>query len=238
MTPNVSAFIRSYRGDIPWLKYCLRALRERGNQFSQIVLCVPYEEHHEFLPVLKETDTKGRVELRTCEPIASDGYIDQQITKCHADMHCRCDFIMHFDSDCIALREIELSEFFAAGRPKLLFRRWYDSGTAIVWEKITSYVLKAPAAFETMASHPFIYHRSTHELFRRHIRATHKMEFIEFMQRQKEFSEFNAIGNFCHQATPDAYYFIRAGADDGFPRPFRQFWSRGELIPEDIEKLL
>jgi len=236
---TVSAFIRSYLGDINWLYYCLRSLLKRGSQFHQIVLCVPDSERFTFLELITKWEVKGIVELHTWMPVVENGYIDQQITKCHAERFCTGDFIMHFDSDCIALREIELGEFFVAGRPKLLFRRWEQAGTGITWQAVTAGILKRAPAFETMASHPFLYHRSTHQLFRECMERQHKMSFNHIFRNREEFSEFNAIGNFCHQSTPDAYHFVRAGSpEDDFPRPFKQFWSRGGIPHEEIEKLL
>lgn len=233
---NVSAFIRSYRGDFHWLEYCLRALSIRGRQFREIVIAVPVDEAQE-------------AESRFChfpirlvaviEHVPHNPYVSQQVTKSFADKLCESDFVMHFDSDCIALGEINLPDFFVNGRPKLLFRNWQDAGTGIAWQQPTREVLKAEPSFEMMCSHPFIYHRSSHELFRRHLSSIHHCDFIKYVAERHSFSEFNAIGNFCHLYTPDAYHFVRAGGlHDDFPRPFKQFWSKGEFNQAELEKLM
>jgi hypothetical protein len=229
---NVSAFIRSYRKDFPWLRLCLQALQTRGQQFSEIVVAVPQED-------FKERPRTEGVVFAAITPTTANGYIDQQITKCHADQYCNGDFIMHFDSDCIATHEINLREFFSLDRlPRLLFRKWQDAGTAETWRLVTRGVLKQEPPFETMASHPFVYHRSTHELFRRHVADLHGGDFVKYASRLAQFSEFNAIGNFCLLYTPEAYQFVRAGADDGFPRPFRQHWSHDREQLAKVESLL
>lgn len=238
---NVSAFIRTYKRDFPWLRYCLRSLALRGQQFSEIVVACPEQDFAELCQIQKP----GRAKYISITPHCHSGYIDQQITKCHADEYCAGDFIMHFDSDCIATKDIELDTFFFWDQlqgferlPKLLFRRWQEAGTAEAWRLVTRGVLGQEPPFETMPSHPFLYHRSTHELFRRHVADVHGKDFIKYVSRLAQFSEFNAIGNFALLFTPDAYRFVRAGANDGYPRPFRQFWSHDRPNRDEIEAIL
>jgi hypothetical protein len=231
---NVSAFIRSYRNDFRWLQFCLRSLQLRGSQFAEIVVAVPQCDRAEAMAL----DSYG-AKLVTAETHALNGYIDQQITKCHADKYCTGDFIMHLDSDCMAEREIELLDFFDGSRPKLLFRRWDEAGDAKCWHDPTKSALVREPCFETMASLPIIYHRSSHELFRRYIEEVQGNEFTTYVSRLSKFSEFNAIGNFCHLFTPDAYSFVRAaGPSDGYPRPLKQFWSHGGIKAREMEELL
>lgn len=161
------------------------------------------------------------------------------ITKCLADDYCIGDYVMHFDSDCIATRDIELSEFFThEGQPKLLFRRWQDAGEAETWRLPTRGVIGQEPPFEAMCAHPFLYHRSTHELFRRHVEDVHQKDFVKYASRLAQFSEFNAIGNFALLFTPDAYRFVRAGANDGYPRPFKQFWSHGRIDHAELDAMM
>lgn len=234
-TPKVSAFIRSYSKDFNWLQYCLDSLAIRGKEFHEIVVAVPandYEKALEFLEL-------GFADLIGVDTHTNNGYIDQQICKCRAEIYCEGDFIMHFDSDCMATREIELEPFFDGdGLPKLLFRRWGEAGDADAWRLVTRGVLKQEPPFETMPAMPFLYHRSTHELFRRHVAELHGGDFIKYASRLAQFSEFNAMGNFALLCTPDAYKFVRAGKDDGYPRPFKQHWSHAAMREEEMKAIL
>jgi hypothetical protein len=232
---KTSAFIRSYAGDIQWLKYCLKALEKRGKQFGEIIVAIPETDEHAF----RNFDFGPA--MHVIVPVLSPApYVDQQICKVHADDYCKGDFVVHFDSDCIATRDVNVSDFFnAEGMPKLLFRRWEDSGSAAdAWRLVTKSVLAQEPPFETMATHPTVLHRSTHELFRRHIGDIHGGDFIKYVSRLSAFSEFNALGNFALLYTPDAYRFVRAGDNDGYPRPFKQFWSRGRLNHDEMEALM
>lgn len=233
---KVSAFIRSYMGDMGWLEYCLRSLKLRGGQFNEIVVVVPMSAYSTLLALIHKVGITVRA-FHVRDDLGNS-YIVQQFDKMNADQFCTGDFIAHADSDCVATEEINIEDFFVAGRPKLLFRRWDDVGGAIMWKAPTQSALGVEPRFETMATHPGIYHRSSHELLRRHIEQVHGKSFADYMASVSKFSEFNAIGNFCHQFTPDAYHFVRAGANDGYPRPLKQFWSHGPIDHAEMERLL
>ncbi len=238
---NVSAFIRSYRGDAQWLYYCLRSLQKHGQQLSEVVVALPESDRD----MARELSDLG-ARFVFWQPVTVNGYIDQQICKMHADQFCKGDFILHLDSDCMLDSELWVDHFFMEDqsrefhpRPKLLIRRWEDAGDAQCWRPFTRTTLGVEPSFETMCSLPIIYHRSSHELFRNYVKQIHGRSFIEYVARLKDFSEFNAIGNFCHLFTPDAYHFIRAtGPGDGYPRTLRQFWSRGAMKQQEMEDLL
>lgn len=237
---KVSAFIRTYRNDFGWLEYCLRSLKKYGGAFCEVVVACPAKDLNEMVSRFDvRRDLPPNLKLIGVPEFTVNGYIDQQITKCHADEFCEGDFIMHLDSDCMATEPIKFEPFFSDGLPKLLFRKWEDAGGAQVWKPITKSVLIREPLFETMPAMPFLYHRSTHELFRRHITDIHGRDFVKYASRLAQFSEFNAIGNFCLMFCPDAYRFIRAGgAGDTFPRPFKQHWSRGRMNRDEMEAIL
>lgn len=229
---KVSAFIRSYRKDFEWLRYCLLSLKRHGSQFHEIVVAVPAQE----APALLVPPHLG-VRVVKLQPKHQRGYIDQQHSKCTADLHCSGDYIMHFDSDCVAKQTINLPDFFVGDRPKLLFRPWAEAGDAICWRAITHQALRREPLFETMPAMPFLYPAKAHKAFRTYIQWLYQTDFDAWFAQLPEFSEFNALGNFCHQLLPDAFHFVRAtGESDGYPRPFAQFWSHSK-IDENLQQL-
>lgn len=181
----------------------------------------------------------GAAKVHFVNSVTSDQYVDQQYTKCCADQFTQGDFVLHVDSDCLAKDLVHLPDYFVEGRPKLLFRKWEDVGTAICWQAITQHVLKNTPHFEFMPSCGIMYHRSTHELFRRYVEQVHKKDFKKVIQEvaHRSFSEFNALGNFSHLFTPDAYAFVRAigPGHDSYPRPFRQFYSHAGIAANQVE---
>lgn len=236
--PKVSIFIRSYAKDRPWLEYCLQLLEQRAD-VSDITVVIPRTDEKAFA----DFHWRG-VWVQFVDRISPDGYVDQQASKCYADRYCGGDFILHVDSDMLLTRTLDLGSYFEGGKPKLIFRRWEECGTAICWRQITKDALRAAPQFEFMPCCGIVYHRSTHELFRRYIEGVHGTRFDAFIKGRphRYFSEFNALGNFSHLFTPDAYSFVRCQGPgvDSYPRPFRQFFSHDgvEKHREEIERIL
>lgn len=221
---DTSILIRTYARDGKWLRYCLRGLRKFARGFREIVVVSPDN--------IEGVDFAG-ARFMNCPALAPADYIGQQITKTNADKYCHGDYILHMDSDCIAQNEFAADDFTRDGQPYLLFRKWADVGDAQCWREPTKQAIGAEPCFEFMAAMPIIYHRSTHELFRAHVAALHGKPCDDYIAAQERFSEFNALGNYAHQHTPDAYRFIRAtGPADGFPRPLKQYWSHAPWAPE------
>ncbi len=227
---NISIFIRSYAKDKEWLRLCLTALSKRlqgqSTQPEEIVVAIPKGDRETFsgFPF-------GKIEVMWVQARHPNPYIDQQITKTLAETYCRGDFILHVDSDSIAREPLDLDDYFIHGRPKLLFRSWDAAGTGICWKDVTTQVLRVEPCFETMPSIGIMYHRSTHGV-----------SFDSWVGSVGNLSEFNAIGNYAHRFTPEAYHFIRAigpGAD-GYPRPFRQFYSHNgvDAHRQEIDEIM
>ena len=235
---NISIFIRSYAKDKEWLRLCLQALQKRLQSQEilplEIVVAIPKGDAGVFADF--PFDEFG-AEVTYVSQRHPNPYVDQQVTKILADTYCLGDFILHVDSDSIAREPLDLSYYFVEGRPKLLFRKWEDAGTAICWKLITTQVLRVVPFFETMPSIGIMYHRSTHALFRQYLEQVHGLSFGAWVGTVGNLSEFNAIGNFAHMFTPEAYHFIRAvgpGADC-YPRPFRQFYSHDGVEKHQVE---
>lgn len=229
---KVSAFIRSYVGDKQWLEYCLKSIVKYGDPFWELVICVPVHDLDEMTRLVNGFKFDHSRIVGVGE-YCKTGYVQQQADKLCADQMTSGDYIMFFDSDCILTGPIDLPDFFVGERPKLLFSPWHDVGTAHFWNHVTKQVLKSEPFFETMRAHPSTWHRRTLSQFRNRMENIHGKPFVEYMATLDQFSEFNALGNFAHQHAPEDYTWVRAGENDGYPRPFRQFWSKREDFPKD-----
>jgi hypothetical protein len=225
---KTSIFIRTYAGDIMWLAHCLASLRKYAHGHHEIVIAAPQGDYNK---VKSSVDTRG-CKLVECYRTAKDDYIGQQITKVHADAFCDTELILHIDSDCVAHRNFNVSEFCTdSGQPMMTFRNWGDAGTAACWRQPTEEVLGIPPAFEFMAQLPIIHRAATLRNFREHVVRRHQDS--AYLENRHAFSEFNAIGAFAHYYHPDEYHWVRAtGPCDGYPRPLKQFWSKGGFTPE------
>lgn len=248
--PDVSIFIRTCLKDAAWLDYCLQSLVKRAvGGFREIVVAARLAEAEDIRVIVG----KYPVRIVAVDAVCENDYIGQQHTKCCADKWCVGEFIMHWDSDCIALRDFTPGEFFTDGLPMFLYRPWEKAEGAATWREPTSGALGCPAPFETMATHPMIHPRGLLNDFRRYIEILHRVPFAKFMRGLAKFSEFNAIGNFAYLYQRGRYKWIETGditerlqdgsakATDGYPRPLKQFHSWGGLTPaiqKEIEAII
>lgn len=232
---KVSGYCRSYRGDFNWLEYSLKSLAIHGGELMEWVIEVPIHDLEDCKKLVADTlfPTNWRAKVIGCGEVGKTGYEAQQTSKLMADLVCSGEYIMFYDSDCIATKPIGVPAFFIGDRPKLLFSHWHEAGTASVWAPITKEVLKQDPMGEFMRCHPTVYRRRTLSQFRNRIEGIHGKDFLSFMAAQDQFSEFNAVGNFIHWFCPEDYALVRAGENDGYPRPFKQFWSKREDFPKD-----
>lgn len=239
---KTSIFIRTYAKDAEWLSLCIDSLLKFAQGFHEIVVIYPSSEAEQFswlhdVAERHADDMTGEGPLVTSqwEPRCANGYIDQQITKIHADEFCEGDFILHIDSDCIAQVPFKPEEFFIGARPMIAIRKWEDVGDAICWREPVEKTLDLHPTFETMACMPIIHNRSLYPLFRQRIQEIHGKSADDYIAGLTRFSEFNALGSFAHQYLPDWYHFVRVSNNpDIYPRPVKQYWSYGG-IPEELK---
>ena len=235
---STSIYLRTYTKDKDWLPFCLRALRKFAKGYEEIVICVLEEEKEQF----KDIDLTGCKFVTDPRWCAND-YIGQQASKLNCDRHCSGNFVLHMDSDCIITREFDVNEYFKDGQPMVLFRKWEDVGGAAVWKSPTECALGRASQFETMATHPSIWWKSTHELVRRRIASQNNCSFDEYMAKVTQISEFNILGNYAHLFQPEAYRFVRCvGPErDIYPRVMKQYFSHDRVTPalaEEFEAIL
>jgi len=222
MTPTVSLYVRSYRGDREWLSYCLPALCRRAIGFLETVVVLPRGDE----PHFQNYDFCGaRVEW--VHDIACDGYLAQQAAKLEADKVCKGDVILFFDSDCIAHTDFAPADYLIGGKVRQLIRFWNEVGDAKMWQPVVEAALGESPKFECMATHPLVYWRDSIEHCREFLDGRHgsMREYIQALN-YREFSEFNVLGAFCHLYEPHRYDWSLANpGTDGYLRPFKQFWS-------------
>lgn len=234
-----SIFIRSYRGDVPWLNYCLRSIKKYSYGFHEVVIALPIGDESHF----DKFDFLG-YKVVWVEPNKCTGYLDQQITKTNADLYCDGDEILFIDSDCVATTVFSPNDFKESGKPVQLIRHWSECGTAIIWKLITQKALGIEPPFEHMAVMPLIYSRHTLPLLRDYVQSTHFKTLAEYIceQPHSHFSEFNLMGSFAIRFTPQLYdWRIADIQNDKYFRGIKQYWSHGGLTDEirsEIESFL
>lgn len=224
MTTDI--IIKSYRGDFPWLPYCLRSIQKFATGFRDIVIIIPETDSLDHLTVERV------VKVREPE---GDGYMAQQVVKLHADTYTDADFILHIDSDCLFTRPSTPEDFLVDGKAD-----WWITPMAnasenarAAWIGPMRKCVGLEPEFEYMRRNTMMVPRQAYGLFRDFIHEKHGVSTEHYVMNQngRQFSEYNSLGFFLHTHHPDMVHW--RNTEDGFPQPReRQFWSWGGLTPE------
>ncbi len=226
MTTDI--FIRSYKKDFDWLKYCLMSIEKFVSGHRKIIISVPAED----LQHLDCSQIKGCV--ISWVPVCENGYIDQQINKLCAYKLTDADNILFVDSDCYFIKPTNVSEYFISGLPILMKTRYESVGDAICWKKPTEEILGCEVLFEYMRRLPMLLKRNTLQKF------DEKYNSLALANR-KSLSEFNLLGAFAEGNQIGEYYVIDTEKDPYPIAPAVQGWSWGGLtegIENHIKELL
>lgn len=228
---SIDIFIRTYKNDIEWLKYCLKSIHKYVTGYNKIVVCIPEGQEK----LLKDFNLRN---LYTC-PVYKDDYLGQQITKVNADLYCESEYILYVDSDCVFTKPTDLSDFFVNGKPLIYMTNYGKVGDAICWKNITEITLNRKGIdWEFMRRMPLVYHRDTLAEFKDYIELIHGVTVDNFIVRQshRNFSEFNAIGAFAYYFYPEKYHFHDTDYGVG-EEIVKQRWSWGGITPEIRKEL-
>ena len=213
---NVDILIRSYRGDVGWLKYCLKSITKYCSGFGKTHLVVP-EEDFELIERLSGVE-KHKVKD------GCGGYLAQQYTKLCADQFSNADYILHFDSDCVFIKPSTPHLFFSAGLPIML----QEKGVESPWRAISAQSLGWEDEYEYMRRLPIIYPRWIYPEFRDWMQQKHGMSLEAHICSHPPFgwSEFNTLGQWAKRYHKDKFDWISPQFRE---TPSIQFWSWGGL---------
>jgi hypothetical protein len=236
---STSIFIRSYRGDFQWLRYCLRSIRKFVSGFDEIALVIPTTDRGE-LPA-DVAAMADRLHLRTEQ---THGYIDQQITKLRAHHYTTSERILFVDSDCVFFQPCTVDDFTRDGKPLLLktayevFRRYeIETGkrqNVLCWQKITENLIGFPVEFEYMRRIPMMHLAETLACIE--AQYPHLMDKARRI-RDNSFSEFNIMGAIAEKYLADHYVFSDTESEPLPPKYCEQYWSWGGMSNELKETL-
>jgi glycosyltransferase involved in cell wall biosynthesis len=222
----VSVFIRTYEGDLDWLKYCLASLHRNLTGWDEIVICIPEGQEHK----LRELITDERVV--TC-PIYADDYIGQQVSKLQAHRHIRGEFILFVDSDVVFHPGSDVSAYFQDGKPVILkesYKRLTAHGQVSIskWQEVVYRTFGKRPSHEYMRRAPQLFWTETLVSLDR---ALPRLEAHALSQPYRLFSEFNILGYYAEMHEPAGYVFLDLEHEAFPPNPASQNWSWGGITP-------
>ena len=220
-------FYRSYVGDFHWLKYSLDSVKKWGNGFGKVHIAVPAND----LSAMPAVDG----EIHLIQPKASDGYMDQQITKLHADEYCNSEYILHVDSDCIFFKDFSPLDLFLDGKPIMLREKCPSP-----WMHYSAIDLGWYDEYEYMRRLPIIYPRRLYKHFRDFIAAYHKMSVDDYISTRSghEFSEFNNFGQWAYEFYRDEFTWLEPKDCPAFCKQYRSWDGLDDKTRSNIESLL
>lgn len=236
---STSIFIRSYRGDFQWLRYCLRSTRKFVTGFDEIVLVIPVADRDE-LPV-DVASMADRLHLRIEQ---THGYIDQQITKLRAHHYTTSERILFVDSDCVFFRPCTMDDFTRDSKPILLktpyevFRKYQNETgriqSVLNWQKLTEEAVGFPVDHEYMRRIPMMHLAETLGYIE-----TYYPNLVNRVRRIKDnsFSEFNVMGAIAEKYLADQYHIQCTETKPLPPKYCEQYWSWGGMSKELKESL-
>lgn len=229
----VSVFIRTYHGDIAWLKYCLASVRRNLKGWTEIVVCIPKGQE----ALLDGIVPPEQVVASECYP---DDYIGQQISKLQAHRHVRGDYVLFVDSDLIFHPGADVADYFAGDKPVLLKESYarlvarhpdIDVGR---WQRAVENLFGSRPSHEYMRRAPQLFRTST-------LKALDEtfphLEAHAICQRDRLFSEFNTIGFFVELCESGQYSIVDLEWQPEPPNRATQFWSWGGISSETLARL-
>jgi hypothetical protein len=222
-----SIFIKTCRKDFEWLKYCLRSINMYARDFAELVIVCDELDRRD----LEYVNTDGAIVHFV--PNHRNGYIHQQMIKLIADTFCSSEHILFVDSDCVFFAPFCPGDFTRDGKPILLKTRYGELGGGECWKPITEHYLGGTVEFEYMRRIPLIFDRRTLA----ELRIAYPALLCQLdTLRDRNFSEFNALGAFAEREHPERYTIIDT-ADEITPKFAEQFWSWGGITPEILAKI-
>jgi FkbM family methyltransferase len=226
-------FIRTYPGDYPWLKYCVKSILKfcTGFRKAWIVSSSVPPDPWDF--------PREGWEWKQVNDETPDGYLAQQITKLYADVitDYQADYILHVDSDVIFTRPCQPENFFYQSNVIWPFTLYAEIQTP--WQPITEKFMQEKVAYEFMRRFPIMVPRWLYPRLREFCYERHKVSLGDYIKNQplREFSEFNALGAYAHKFHRDKFHWIDTMLYPLEPPFAKQFHSWGGITP-DIKKEL
>lgn len=224
---TTSIFIKTWRNDIEWLKYCLRSIQRFGSEIDEVIV-VADESCRDLMAWIPSI-----VSQLIYVPDWPDGRIQQQAYKLLADTFCKSEFVLFTDSDCLFTTYFSPRDFFKDDKPVIPKTKYELVGPAQCWKTPTESFLGFDVEWEYMRRLPMLFRRDTLNAIREMHPGWH--ERLKTVH-DSLFSEFNVIGAFAEKYESEKYFFTDTEVWNP-PVVARQFWSWGGFTPEVMAEI-
>lgn len=196
---RTALFLKTYKGDLEWLPYCLRSIQKFCSGYSGVH--VVSEDVSEVAPIVQQF---GFHFHSTPKPDYS-GYLQQQVIKLRADEFVGHDVeaIVYTDTDTIFSSPNSPDTWMIDGRPRLVTNTYQfllSKGISVPWQSPTQRVLHFRCPYETMRCQPLIFCRDTVRSCRAYFQSRNRKKYEDYVRTLRTawgtFSEFNILGSY------------------------------------------
>lgn len=238
-------FIRSYKGDVKWLKYLIRSIIKHCSGFRYIHIVCPLSSTYVIKHLIDQMNMSLVVKLHECADYKND-YIGQQVTKLHADSYSNAEFIFHIDSDCFFTIPFKPEDMLTAGKPHYLITPYSSFGgepRLMERQNYTSNILKFQVEHEFMRRQPLVYPSFIYNQLRLQIWNMYGRNLEQHILEScgNNFSEYNLIGAYAYAFFRDNFIWIDTTKEPLPPLYAKQSWSYSPISQEwekEMERIL
>lgn len=235
----VQPVIVTYSRDLPWLEYCLRAMKKFTSGFMPTLLVIPRHEDELFRPLFE----KYKYETAFFDEIPGKGMLHHMWMIFSSDKRAYrgAKYIMHLDADCIFRVPTRPEDYFSDGKPHYLVRT-YDSLTnaqgvvsdCAQWQSRVESALGYVPRWYTMCRHPTLFHVEHYAKLREAVEKHNgkPCEDVILSGRNEfpqSFAEFPTMGAWATENARDDYFWIDCSNGMAPYDRMKVYWSHGGL---------
>jgi hypothetical protein len=223
---GIDIFIKSYKEDFKWLKYCLQSITKNVTGYNEIIIIIPEGERH-----LIDFPLPERTFIHTLKE-EGHGYMFQQFVKMTAHYYSSANYIMYVDSDCIFHSPVNVQDLIIDGKPQILMTSYSELPKDVQWQKPTADFIGAVPEYEFMRRHCLIYHKQTLVNI-----SSFKPDLKKYILsiHSRHFSEFNVMGFYAYTYERDLYNFVDTKNWTYVPAIVNQYHSYTEFQEKEKE---
>jgi hypothetical protein len=194
MTPAVSIFIKTWKDDLRWLRYCLRFLEKNWREPSTEIVIMADADCE--LELSSWQDLGPTIRIVYCEPWR-DGYSHAMYAKLCADRSCYGEHVLLLDSDNMLLVPADLKTFKVADRPIIGWVSYFEHFKLFPmspWQRVTEKLTKMKPWHHYMGWMPALYYADSFEKVRNFVSCQHGgIPFQTLVRSDVEFNYRNFI---------------------------------------------
>ena len=228
----------TYDKDLEFLKYNLKSIKKFCKGYHENIVVIDDHEN-DCVETQRYLDSiEQKYFINKDAKHVKQGYVRQQYMKLFSDLYVSSDtdYICHIDADSIFKQSHAPEIYFRDNKPmlvkndykKLIASQKSAGNPTAPWERwrdMTSKFLNLKVKYEFMFKMPLVYPKNLTKQVRDYLEKIHKSSLLDLVKDLPIMSEYNIIGAYAYEFTPEDFFWIDR-------------WENVEILREtDYEKL-